>query len=135
MRAHHTLAAILLLTACPMEPDGSTTDFTTGEVVTGTGTSGGSTGGLDAPCMKNEDCPPCPSNVCPAGLFCKKAEGDCDGAGVCTIVPSSCPDGLPSVYCGCDGAEYAQACDLDLYEVSLDCYGTCPCMRGDATTG
>lgn len=134
MRTRVALAT-LLLTACPMEPDGgSTTDFTTGEATTSA--SSESTGTSEpVPCSKNEDCPPCPPNVCPVGQFCKKAEGDCDGMGVCTIAPSSCPNGTPSVYCGCDGAEYAQACDLDLYQVSLDCYNACPCMRGDATGG
>ena len=51
----------------------------------------------------------CTSNdACQQGYFCYKEAGDCDGQGVCTALPSACPD-LWDPVCGCDGETHGKA--------------------------
>jgi hypothetical protein len=61
---------------------------------------------------------------CPEGFFCSKAEGDCDGAGICRQLPAACPDVFDPV-CGCDGRTYSNECDAAAAGVNVAHRGAC----------
>jgi hypothetical protein len=83
----------------PMEPaDGSTGD------------------GATATCQSNDDCA--------ETEFCKKADGDCNGMGVCEITPDFCI-GFDQV-CGCDGMTHSGECQANTQRTSIDFRGECP---------
>ncbi len=51
---------------------------------------------------------------CPQGQACQYPIGQCnvaDLAGVCVVVPATCPTQGPPI-CGCDGKTYANECEL-----------------------
>lgn len=67
----------------------------------------------------------CASNSdCQATEFCKKAEGDCQGLGVCQPKPELCTI-LVDPICGCDGVTYSNECESDLAGVSIAHPGEC----------
>ena len=51
-------------------------------------------------CATNSDC-----SAFDVGKYCKKADGDCNGTGVCTARPVAI-DPAVSYVCGCDGNNY-----------------------------
>jgi len=71
---------------------------------------------------------------CGSGFYCAKVEGDCDGAGVCTVIPESC---LPAddPICGCDGRTYANDCEAAMAGVSVDYQGECSTSTLCSTLG
>ena len=78
--------------------------------------------------------PGCPSAIpcfdsaeCPAGFYCEKPIGDCDGEGVCVEIPIACVDVYDPV-CGCDGNTYDNACNAAFAGVSI-AYEV-PCVVG-----
>lgn len=64
---------------------------------------------------------------CSAGSYCKKVDGDCEGAGICEGKPDVCLAYVEPV-CGCDGLTYSNHCDAALAGISLMHNGKC---RGD----
>ena len=63
---------------------------------------------------------------CGEGEFCKLPAGRCccDFFGVCTPIPTVCPDVWNPV-CGCDEATYPNECEADAARVSIAYYGEC----------
>lgn len=64
------------------------------------------------------------NNECSAGKYCKKADGDCNGEGVCSERPVNCPF-LVDTVCGCDGLTYPNPCVAASNGVNVDYYGEC----------
>lgn len=70
---------------------------------------------------------------CKDGEFCKFSYGFCndwsDASGVCTPIPSACPDVWIPV-CGCNGLTYGNECEADAARVSVVFHNACvqaPC--------
>lgn len=62
-------------------------------------------------CLVGE-CPICscgPEHACASDQYCEGDDTSC-GEGTCKPRPSGCPEDCPGV-CGCDGADYCNACD------------------------
>jgi hypothetical protein len=64
------------------------------------------------------------SDCCKDGFFCAKADGDCDGAGVCQERPVGCDQDFNPV-CGCDGQTYANRCEANAAGVNVSHEGEC----------
>jgi len=64
---------------------------------------------------------------CDKGEFCKFPPGTCnitDNQGLCTPIPTGCPDHLDPV-CGCNGVTYFNPCEADAASVSIAHRGAC----------
>ena len=72
--------------------------------------------GLPCICNTNTDCG--------AEFYCKRPEGNCDGEGVCTLIPEVCPDVYDPI-CGCDGLTYGNECEAAMEGMSVDYRGEC----------
>lgn len=75
---------------------------------------------------------------CSVGMFCKKADGDCVGTGVCDIKPEDCTADLGTMVCGCDGRSYTNDCWASSEGVNVLSTGTCPtptACSGDGING
>lgn len=68
-------------------------------------------------CMRNADC-------ASRSLYCAKTLGDCEGTGVCTLIPRVCAD-VRDPHCGCDGTTYASACLAAADGVNVAARGAC----------
>lgn len=70
-------------------------------------------------CLDDGDCSP--------GSYCKKADGDCEGTGICEGKPDVCLAYVEPV-CGCGGLTYSNSCAAALAGISVMYEGEC---RGD----
>jgi len=61
---------------------------------------------------------------CLTVLYCAHPDATCGGPGTCTARPSTCPDVVAPV-CGCDGADYRNACEAATAGVDVAYPGTC----------
>jgi hypothetical protein len=61
---------------------------------------------------------------CPAGMFCQKDEGDCDGFGTCATPPQFCFE-IYAPVCGCDDNTYANACFAAAASMNVAYEGEC----------
>jgi len=70
-------------------------------------------------CLSNTDCA--------LGDFCAKADGDCDGVGICQPRPGACIAIFWPPVCGCDGVTYWHfgRCSAASAGVSVDYEGCC----------
>lgn len=74
-----------------------------------------------------------PTEPCAADEYCEMADGSC-GNGICKPRPTGCPRDCPGV-CGCDGAEYCNACNARAAGTDVALDGTCAppaCVAMDA---
>lgn len=71
---------------------------------------------LARPCDDNGDCN--------RRSYCAKAEGNCDGRGVCRDRGRICPAVVAPV-CGCDGQTYGNACEAAVAGVNVAADGPC----------
>ena len=70
---------------------------------------------------------PCVTGMaCEADEFCDRPRGDCEGEGICELIPvgSNCIFIFAPV-CGCDGLTYTNDCEAGLAGVSVDFTGPC----------
>jgi outer membrane protein assembly factor BamB len=70
------------------------------------------------------------NDQCPAGSFCQKGIGDCQGVGVCSNVPQTpCPavsnPTLSDQVCDCNGQDQSSWCQAAANSVSVAHPGTC----------
>ena len=68
------------------------------------------------PCFNNFDCS--------SGSYCKKTEGGCNSAGVCTVRPEICLLFFGPV-CGCNGVTYPNDCEAARAGLSVAYQGEC----------
>jgi len=73
-------------------------------------------------CFVIDDCSK--TGECPPGYYCQTPEGDCDGERTCVAYPVDCPE-LDDPVCGCDGENFANACEAALVGVSVAYRGPC----------
>lgn len=68
---------------------------------------------------------PCTDNGgCHEGYYCAKAEGDCDGEGVCAKRPDVYPE-IWAPVCGCDGKTYSNEYEAAGFGVNVAYRGEC----------
>jgi len=83
--------------------------------------AGGADAGGDAPgivpCRTNDDCGS-------PRQYCARRDGACDADGVCAARPEMCPRIFAPV-CGCDGADYPNACEAARAGASVASDGMC----------
>jgi hypothetical protein len=65
-----------------------------------------------------------PGLPCGANEYCDTADGQCGGYGLCKPRPTACPDIFDPV-CGCDGNNYASACEAQAQGVDVAYAGNC----------
>ncbi len=70
-----------------------------------------------AGCLSNAECKA-------ADMYCAKAPGACDTAGLCQARPQACYD-LWQPVCGCDGRTYGNDCNAAAAGVAVDYPGEC----------
>ncbi len=61
---------------------------------------------------------------CAPDAYCEFPSGTCGGSGTCVPRPTGCPGDCPRV-CGCDGADYCNACEAAESGVSVQHAGPC----------
>lgn len=74
----------------------------------------------DIPCANDQECP--------AGAYCRRDVGDCQGEGTCALRGRACP-AIWIPVCGCDGHTYSSACEAEATGVNVASTGMCdiPC--------
>jgi hypothetical protein len=96
------------------------------------GSGGPKDGGLDelpqpkiTDCVTNHDCKK-------AGEYCKKAPGQCDVRGTCSLMPKACAPGGAGV-CDCNGSPQTSECEAA--EMGLNLRSALPCLPGPQVEG
>lgn len=80
------------------------------------------------------------SGTCLPTQYCATVMGDCQGLGVCTSRPLTCPQPCPGV-CGCDGVTYCSECEAHAQGVSVRHLRACEAvekrcsLNGDCVAG
>jgi hypothetical protein len=95
-------------------------------------------------CLEYAPCAPaaeggCTTNdCCDPGSYCEKEVDDCDGIGVCVVMPDVCPR-LFDPWCGCDGTTYGNRCNAAAAGVNVvhrgDCNGPTGCTTNEECGG
>lgn len=72
--------------------------------------------------------PSCQTNAeCDSADYCAKADGDCDGMGLCEQRPAGCiPGSGDNRVCGCDEVTYEDSCFAHFAGVNIADTGPCP---------
>jgi hypothetical protein len=85
-------------------------------------------------CNCAEDCPLPPGEChgplvsCPEGEYCQYPPGTCDlvgATGNCVSIPTGGCGEIYQPVCGCDGKTYANQCEMQVGQVSMDHEGEC----------
>jgi cysteine-rich repeat protein len=79
-----------------------------------------------ATCEREAGCPACTTNGdCPAGSYCARPQGPCEGEGACAARPEGCLAIVDQV-CGCDGNTYGNPCEAAQAGVGVASVLACP---------
>ena len=80
----------------------------------------------------SDGCPCDDDGACGTGQYCDLGS-TCTAPGNCNIPPSSCEGESINAVCGCDDVTYANRCEAELAQVSIeDLSDGCPCEDNDA---